>query len=163
MALRQMHSLAYDDEELYDCAKGMPDDYEPPAYPGGCSFQISLADLEKAGAEDGEPGDTMRFAAMAEVTSVFKGLKDCRIELEICLFAGEDGQFFDLTQPAAICLCGPELEKMDLDADAERGDMIHLIGTARLDSTTSSEWGEMATLQIVEMTYEDESEESREG
>jgi len=172
MALRQLQDMRHDDETLYDLAKGMPRDWEPPEYPQGLSFQISEEDLAKAAAEDGEPGDTMRFSAMGEVTSIFKGIDNCRIELKLTQFAGEDGQFFDLDDggPAAwlgapsICLCGPELEKLGLEADCERGDMLHLIGTARLDSSSSTEHGgDMHTLQIVEMTCEDESEESRDG
>jgi hypothetical protein len=59
----------------------------------------------------------MRFAAMGEVTSVFKGMKDCRIEIELQQFAGEDGKFFDLSEPCSICFTNAELEKMDLEAD----------------------------------------------
>lgn len=163
MALRQFADLAHDDEQIYDLSKGMPDGYEPPEYPYGLQFTLSSDDLAKAGGEGGIPGATMRFSAMAEVTSVFKGIKDSRIELEIDEFAGEDGKFFDLANPACICLCGRELEKMELDDDAERGDTIHLIGTARLENYTSSEWGDRVTLQVTELTFEDESSESREG
>lgn len=165
MALRQLHDMAHDDDRLYDLSKGMPDDYEPPEYPGGLCFSLTKEDLAKAGADGGEPGATMRFSAMGEVTSIFKGIDDCRIELEITQFAGEDGKFFEPSQPGCICLCGPELEKMDLEADCERGDLIHLIGTARMESSSSTEWGgDMVCLQITELTYaEDESQESRGG
>lgn len=162
--MRQLHDMAHDDDRLYDLSKGMPDDYEPPEYPPGLCFSLTKEDLAKAGADGGEPGATMRFSAMGEVTSIFKGMDDCRIELELHQFAGDDGKFFDLTGPASICLCGPELEKMDMEADCERGDTIHLIGTAQMQSSSSTEWGgDMVTLQITEMTYEDESRESREG
>ena len=163
MALRSFADLRNDDETMYDLAKGMPSGYEPPEYPTGCCFQISNADLVQAGAEDGEPGETMRFSAMGEVTSVFKSATDCRIELQLGEFAGEDGQFFDLEQPAYICLGAAELAKMDLEADCERGDTLHIIGTARLESCSSTDFGDNCMLQIVEATYEDESEESREG
>lgn len=164
MALRQFASLAHDDSDMYDMSKGMPDGYEPPEYPSGCCLSLSREDLAKAGAEEGEPGATMRFSAMGEVTSVFKGIDSCRIELQVGEFAGEDGKFFDLENPTYVCLCQTELEKMDLDADCERGDLIHLIGTARLESTSSTEYGgDMCSLQIIEMAFEDESQESRDG
>lgn len=157
-----LKSVEYSDEEKYDRMAGPS--MEPPDYPPGLCFMICKDDLVKAGAEGGEPNDTMRFSAMGEVTSVFQGREDCRIEVSLNEFAGEDGKFFDLACPACICLCGPELEKIELSGNAERGDMIHVIGTARLESMSSTEWGgDMATLQVVEMTYEDESEESREG
>ena len=164
MALRVLANMAHDDDDLYDLSKGMPDDYEPPEYPTGLCMSITCEDLEQAGAEGGEPGATMRFSAMGEVTSNFKGMQDCRIELQIGEFAGEDGKFFDLTDPAYICLCSSQLDKMGLDADCERGDTIHLIGTARLESLSSTEFGgDRCSLQVTELAFENESEESREG
>lgn len=164
MALRSFSDMSHGDEEMYDLAKGMPKDYDPPEYPPHLQFTISKEALAQAGAEDGEPDDEMRFSTMGDVTSVFRGRENSRIELELTQFAGEDGKFFDLDQPSHICLCGPELEKMNLDDDAEKGDLIHLIGTARLEHLSSSEWGgDMVCLQITELTYEDESDESRDG
>lgn len=164
MAMHNMADMAHNDEQLYDMSKGMPSTYEPPEYPSGLCFSLPESDLEQAGALSGEPGDTMRFSAMGEVTSIFKGIKDTRIELQLGEFAGEDGKFFELSEPAYICLCGAELEKMGLDADCERGDTIHLIGTARMESSSSTEWGgERCSLQVTELTFEDESQESREG
>lgn len=164
MALRQLKSVAHDDEEMYDLAKGMPDSYEPPEYPGGLCFCVSQEDLAKAGAEEGEPGDTMQFSAMGEVTNTFRGREQCRIEVELTEFAGEDGKFFDLSTPAHLCFTGPELEKVEMSDNAERGDMVHIIGEARLEHLTDSEFGgQMAGLQIIRMTYEDESSESRAG
>lgn len=165
MVWANLKDMAYDDDELYDRSKGMPDDYEPPDYPPNLCFMISGDMLAKAGLDGGEPGDSAHFAAMAEVTSIHKDEDDCRIELEVNQFAGEDGKFFDLEPPSHICLCGPELEKMGLEADCERGDTIHLVGTAKLKSISDSEFmGNMATLQITELTFsEDESSESREG
>lgn len=164
LSLRQMKSVAHNDEDMYDLSKGMPKDYDPPEYPSGLSFCVSKEDLERADADGGEPGATMRFSAMGEVTSCFKGMDSCRIEVTLNQFAGEDGKFFELSQPACICFNGPELEKVELSDNAERGDMIHLIGTARLESTSSTEYmGDMACLQILELSYEDESHESREG
>lgn len=164
MGMVSLKSMAHDDEALYDLCKGMPDDYEPPEYPSGLQFMLTRADLGKAGGGDGEPGDSMRFSAMGEVTSIVKRIDGCRIELSLTRLAGEDGKFFDLETPSCVCLCEDELEKLDLDADCERGDTLHLIGAARLEQTSSTEWGgDMATLQVTDLTYEDESEEAREG
>ncbi len=156
-------SMAYDDYERYQRSGRGAAEPEAPEYPINLQFMLTSEDLEKAEADDGEPGDMMRFAAMGTVSSVTKDMDDCRIELELTEFAGDDGKFFDLSQPAHICLCGPELEKMELEADCERGDMIHLIGTVRLERTHDHEFDSGATLQIVELTFEDESSESRDG
>ena len=162
---KEPRSLELNDEEKYDLMVGSmgPAMPEPPDYPSNLQFQISKEDLATAGAEGGDVDDVMHFAAMGEVTSTFHGRDNCRIELEVTQFAGEDGKFFDLSQPVHLCLCGPELEKIALSDDAERGDMIHLIGKARLESRSNSEYGgDMASLQIIALTYEDESDESRE-
>lgn len=162
--LRQLHDMSNSEDQLYELSKGMPDSWMPPEYPSGLCFSLTQDDLERAGAESGEPGASMRFSAMGEVTSIFKGIDTCRIELQIGEFAGDDGKFFDLENPAYICLCQDELEKMDLDDDCERGDLIHLIGTARLESLSDTEYGgQMCSLQVVELSFEDESAESREG
>jgi hypothetical protein len=164
VAWAALANLAHDDEDLYDMSKGMPEGYEPSEYPSGCCFSVSAEDLERAGCEGGEPGDTCRFSAMGEVTAIHKSIDGCRIEIQLGEFAGEDGKFFDLEQPGYICLCERELGKMGLEADCERGDMIHLIGTLRMESTSSTEYGgDMCSLQIVELAAEDESQESREG
>lgn len=164
MGFASLKSMAHDDESLFDLSKGMGPGYEPPEYPGGLSFSMPMSDLEQAGAGEGKPDDTMRFSAMGEVTSVMNGREDCRVEVRLNKFAGADGKFFDLASAPTICLCDPQLEKMGLEADCERGDMIHLVGTARLESVSDTEWGgEMAVLQITELTFEDESQESREG
>ena len=161
MAFRALHSLRHDDDDLYDMSKGMPEDWDLPEYPGGCCFTIKTSDLEACGAENGTPGDVMHFSAMACVTSVFKSETGCRIELEVMLFAGEDGKFCELSDPKpCICLTAPEIEKMDLDADCALGDLIHLMGTARLTSCSSSDWGEVCTMQITDLAFaEDESNE----
>jgi hypothetical protein len=153
-------SMEYDDDEILD--RLMPD-AEPLTHPPGLIITLDCDDLEKAAGASGSPGDILRFSAMGDVASVFRGEDGSRIELELCEFAGEDGKFFDLGRPAYLCLCSSELDKMDLDDDAERGDMIHLIGEARLMSTHDSAFGRCASLQIERLTYEDESTESREG
>jgi hypothetical protein len=161
MPFRNLSHLEYTDEEKYD---RVSPSYEPPDYPPGLSFSLSSDDLEKAEAHGGQPGDMLTFSAMGEVTSVFKGRDDCRIELQIGEFAGEDGKFFDLSEPSYISLCNAELEKMGLEADCERGDTIHLIGEARMESSSSTEHGgDRVTLQITHLAAEDESSESRDG
>jgi hypothetical protein len=43
------------------------------------------------------------------------------------------------------------------------GDTIHLIGEARLEHMSSTEYGARCMLQITQLGFEDESTESREG
>lgn len=166
--------LEYDDDDLLD---RMSASYEPPSYPYGCQFSLAEDDLEQAAGEKGRVGDVMRFAAMAEVTSVYSGTKDSRIELKINEFAGDDGKFFEITKDigdkddftyqrfGCLCLGTPELQKMGLEADCELGDLIHLIGDAKLESVSRTEkGGDIASLQITRLTFaEDESTESQEG
>jgi len=163
MGFANLHDMAYDDDDQWDHLKKQAQGPELPDYPYGLCFSLPVEDLEEAGAEDGEPGDTMRFSAMGEVTAVTRGTDASRVELELTEFAGDDGKFFDLSAPVHICLCEPELDKMDLEADCERGDTIHLVGTLRLESTSDSDFGgKRACLQIVELACEDESGEARE-
>lgn len=165
MALRNFASMAHDEDDAHDMRQTFGEDYQPPDYPGRLQFHLSEGDLAKLGGDMASIGASTRFSAMGEVTSIFRDMNDSRIELEVTEFAGEDGQFFDLEHPATICLCEREMRKMDLDDDAERGDTIHLIGTARIENTSSTLFGgDMVTLQVTELTFaEDESQESREG
>lgn len=171
MAMSRFASMAHTDDQMYDLAKGRGPDYEPPEYPDGLCFTVPQSVLDEAEAGEGAPGDTMRFSLMAEVTSVFCGMDDSRVELRLTQFAGENGKFIDVADDEdmpwmspSICLCGAELDKLGLEADCELGDTIHLIGTVRLESTSNDGFsGERAKLQVVEMTFEDESEESRKG
>lgn len=163
MALAPLKSIAHDDEDMFDLAKGMPDDWTPPEYPSGCCFTISQTDLEKAGGEGGDLADVLNFSAMGEATSIFRDMDDCRIELEITEFAGPDGKFFTLQNPAHICLRRSQLEKIDLGEDAERGDFLHMVGIAHIAHMRSDEYGgDMVGLQITHLSYlEDESTETR--
>jgi hypothetical protein len=164
--------MAHGDEQLYELSKGMPDDYDPPEYPQGLCFTLPMSVLQQVEADGGDPGDSMRFAVMAEVTSVFRSVDDCRVELRITDFAGDDGQFTDLGDDddmpwmaPSLCLGAAELDKLGLEADCELGDTIHLTGTVRLESLSNDGFsGERARLQIIELTYaEDESAENREA
>ena len=171
MTFRPLKSMAHDDDKLYDLSKGMPEDYEPPEYPTGLSFTLPQSVLDEVGAEDGDPDDMLHFALMGEVTSVFRGRDDSRVELRVTQFAGEDGRFVDVNDDEdrpwlspTICLCEPDLDKLDLEADCEIGDTLHLIGTVRMESMSNDGLsGEQVRLQITELTVEDESGESREG
>jgi hypothetical protein len=163
MGWAALKSVELTDDEKVDHLMKVSGAPEPPDYPAGLQFSISDDDLERAGI-DAKPGDSGRFSAMCEVTSTYETADDCRIELLMKQFAGEDGKLFDLSEPSHLCLCAPELEKLGLEADCEPGDMLHLIGVARMESSSNTALsGERATLQVIELTYEDESEEAREA
>lgn len=166
MALRPpLVNLARDDDDLYDLAKGMPLDFEPPEYPSGLCFSLCAEDMAQAEIEDAKPGDTLRFSAMGEVTSIFVSQDDARIELEVTQFAGDDGKLFEMKEPGHICLCEGELAKLGLETDCERGDTLHMVGEACVQSCSSTEYsGERCVVQITDLAYlEDESTESREA
>lgn len=165
MAMKALRKMAYNDYERYQRSGHGASDPEPPEFPPNLQFSITAEDLEKAGGEDGDIDDVMHFSAMGEVTSIVCIREMTRVELQVGQFAGDDGKFFELSQPAYISLCGPELEKMEMEANCERGDTIHLIGTVRYEGHSDTEYGgDMVTLQITELTAaEDESEESRDG
>lgn len=157
--MRRFTPLAYDDDEILDrLAMKLP---EPPEYPSGLQFRLSMDDLGKICDGECAPGMMLQFAAMGEATSVYRDMDDCRIEVELSQMAGPDGHFVDMDMPPSISLTGAELGKLDLDDDCERGDTIHIIGHARVESMSSSEFSEGITLQIVEAEIEDESEEGR--
>lgn len=162
-AFHRMVDMEWSDEDKYDHA--MAHEVEPPDYPPGLQFIISRDDLEKfCDASECQPGSSIRFAAMGVATSINRGMGECLIEVELTEMAGEDGQFAPLDNPAAISLCSPELERLDLDEECERGDTIHIIGTARVERTSSPRYGgDSVTLQIVEAAIEDESDENRDA
>lgn len=161
--LRQMADFEYDDDDKLDHMLGMPA-VEPPDYPSGMKFTLTSVDLAKICTGDCSPGMTLNFAAMGTAMSVEHTLEGCRIEVELSQMAGEDGKFTDLDMPPFVCLCGPELAKLDLDEDCERGDTIHLIGMARVERTSQPQYGgDSVTLQITQAYIEDESGESRYG
>lgn len=158
--MRQMASLEYTDEEKFD--RMFPEMPEPEIYPSGLMLMIDKADLGKLCDGECAPGMTLRFAAMGTATSVYRDSDSVRIEVELGQMAGENGQFAEMDRPPSICLCGPEMEKLDLAEECERGDMIHIIGSARVQSVSSPSYGgDMVGLQITEMCVEDESEENR--
>ncbi len=150
--------MGYDDDDMLDRMENYGG--SPPSHPYNLRFTLAEEDLDKA-AGPGDIGNVMRFSAMGEVTSCHLSKEGNRIELILSEFAGDDGKFFDLSRPAYISFCDFELGRMKLDCDCEVGDMIHLIGEARLDDMHRAEYGSSATLQIVKLVFEDESEEAR--
>lgn len=160
MAFRKpLADLEYDDDDMLDRQEQYA--MEPPSYPVNLRFTICESDLEKAGGSGGSIGDTLCFSAMGEVCSVHASTEGSRVELHLTEFAGEDGKFFDLETKGYIAFCDFELDRLGLDCDCDVGDLIHLIGEARLEAVHRSEFGELATLQVCKLTFEDESSESR--
>ena len=157
----QPKSMQYDDEDIYDRQSDSRPDV--PDYPVNLQFTIDEADLEKVGHAGGDIHQVMPFSAMGEVTSVHRSADGSRVELRLTQFAGADGKFIDLSMPGHICFCDYELDKLGIEADCDLGDLIHLIGEARLESTHKSDFAQIATLQVVKLTFEDESDESRDG
>ena len=156
-------SMEYDDDELMDRMFGPG--VELPTHPAGLCFTMSKDQLEEIAEGEAEPDAMLHFSAMGTVLSISKDRQSgTRIEMELTEFAGPDGKFEALENPPAICLCDGELEKLDCDDDCEKGDMLHLIGMARVERTNDPQWGEgMVTLQITHLAIEDESEEGRDG
>lgn len=66
-----------------------------------------------------------------------------------------------------ICLGHDELAKLDLDADCEVGDMIHLMAMAKVTSISKRENSDgedcRIELQITHLAVEDEDEEAEEN
>jgi hypothetical protein len=162
---RPLTSMEYDDDEVLDRLQAMHGISDPrvPAYPPHLEFMIQIADLDQLvdGAEGVEPGHSMRFAALGEVSSCVIEEDECRIELRLDHMAGPDGKFQKMGMPPTIALCMPECEKMDLDHHCRVGDLLHLIGEAEVQRTNEHEYGHMAHFQITALEVEDESEESR--
>ena len=157
-----LKSMEYDDEEKVDRFLGPG--VELPDHPPGLCFTMNKDQLEEISEGEAEPDAMLHFAAMGTVLSVTKDRKDgTRIELELAEFAGPDGKFEPLENPPAICLCDGEFDKLDVDDDCKKGDMLHLIGMARVERTNDPQFGEgSATLQITHLAVaENESEESR--
>jgi hypothetical protein len=154
--------MELDDDDKYDLAHGSESD--PPDYPSGLRFTVREADFEGLGIDgSARPGETIRFAALARATNVSHQLSSgCRIEAEIDLLALGEGQMCELDQGLrpSICLTDSQLERADLDDDVASGDMVHLIGTVRVEGASDTQWGgKCLDLQIVELAIEDEDAE----
>lgn len=155
-ALRKFTSLAHDDEQLWDMAKaraGLGGD-DLPEYPPGLRFTVRECCFERLGIDGTvQPGATVKFAAMARATSVNRRTDGCRVEAEIDMLALDDGEFADLEEGMrpSICLNEADHERLDIEDTAERGDLLHLQGTVRVESTDDPSWGDKSiTFQILE-------------
>ena len=164
MPLRSYANMEFDDEEKYDHVHATDGGVTGPSipyfgaadddYPCGLKFYVTADDLDRLGAADGEPGHTTHFCAEGTVTSVHKGLKGSRIEIEIEELGASEDDMIRLDQPGHICFTERELEKMGLDCDCDLGDGICLEGMARLESLSKSKHGmDEACLQITDLTF----------
>lgn len=171
-AFRQLKSMALSDDEQLDWLKSRYGGYavpqgreEPPEYPMGLCFTVREENFEALDIGEVKPGDTVRFAAFARATSVNRRMDGCRVEAEIDFLSLGDSEMVELDEMCRPCLCLDENdhERLDLDEECERGDMLHLIGTAQVKSTDDTQWmGKCLCLQIVEASVENESDEAEE-
>jgi hypothetical protein len=160
---RQHASMAYSDDEILDQMRpSMP---EPREYPGGLSFTISAEDVERCGGEgECRPGDVIDFAMMIQASAVERKIDGCRIEGQIMMLSLGDNPLVEMPDDGmrpCICLLDGDMERLDLDDDAASGDLLHLIGRARVEATNESQYssGKRATFQIIEASVEDEDQE----
>ena len=164
-AFRNLVSTEYDDETKYE--KTMPWTPEPPDYPPGMTFTIREPDFDELGIEDCRPGETISFAALARCTSCNRSMDGCRMEAEIDFLSLDNGEFVELSDMARPCICLDEddHERLDLDEDScEKGHMIHLIGTVRVEATNDPSFGDKSvSLTITAASLEDEDEEAMNG
>lgn len=164
----EMRSLALDDDQLYDMAKRQTGDAKPdlPDYPPGLCFTVRECCFERLGIGDVKPGATVNFQAFARVISANLRTDGCRVELEIDMLKLGDGEFVELDEMErpSICLDENDHERLDLEPECDTGDMIHLIGTAKVVATDDNRhMGRSVTLQIEEgLIAEDEDAEAEE-
>ena len=145
-------------------AGGSTDDL--PDYPPGMQFTIRECCFEALGIDDVRPGAAVKFAALARVTSCNLRTDGCRVELEIDMLKLDDGDFAELDEMArpSICLDENDHERLDLDEGCEVGDLLHLIGHARVVSTDDNRYiGRSVCLQIQEAVVENEDAESEDA
>jgi hypothetical protein len=161
---RPLKSMALSDDEIYDWAKaraGMSE--EPPEYPPGMRFTVREGDFGALGVDVARPGESVRFAALARATSVRRDNDGCRMEVEIDFLSLSDSDMVELGEIGRPCLCldQNDHDRLDLDDEVDRGDMLHLIGTAKVEAVEDTQWGGKAlTLQVVEAAVEDEDLEA---
>jgi hypothetical protein len=155
-----LREMGYTDDEMLDHMIGPG--AEMPEFPPGLSFTMDKATLEQIAEGEAAPGAMLNFAAMGTVLSVTRDRREgCRIELELTMFAGPDGKFEALEGAPSICLCDGECEKLDLDDSCEKGDLLHLMGMARVERTNDPQFGDgTVTMQVTHLAcVENESEE----
>jgi hypothetical protein len=160
--------MALNDDQLYDMARARAgsavDAGDLPDYPPGMRFTIRECCFERLGIEDAKPGATVKFAAFARVTSCNLRTDGCRVELEIDMLKLGDGEFAELDEMGrpSICLDEHDHDRLDLDPDCETGDVLHLMGQARVMAVDDNRFmGRSVTLQCEEgLVVEDEDRES---
>lgn len=160
--------MAHDDDQLYDMAKARAgiDDSDLPEYPSGLRFTVMECCFERLGIDTMEPGATVKFAAMARATSVNQRIDGCRIEAEIDMLSLDGGQLAELDEGArpSISLDENDHARLDIEQGCERGDMLHLMGEARVEAVDDNRWmGRSVTLQITAADVESEDGEANDA
>lgn len=162
MAWSALVSMELDDEEKYDLSqeRGFETDYPP-----GLRFTVHACCFGALEIGDGYAhGSSTRFAAMATVMAINIGESDCRVELQIEMLSLGDGPFVDLDRKPFVCFSRREMDRLDLDSDCERGDLLHMNGLARIveiDKPREDFGGEDSiTLQIEQIAIENESDDA---
>jgi hypothetical protein len=164
---RPLKSLQLDDEDQYDWLKKqrLGPAIDPPEYPPGMCFTVYEPHFEALGIGECNPGESVKFAAMVRATSVMRNTEGCRIEAEIDFLSLGDGQLVELADGVrpSISLDENDHERLDIEEDCQRGDLLHLIGTAQIMECSDTEYGGRALrLQITHASVEDESAEGDE-
>jgi hypothetical protein len=167
----EYRSMKLNDDQLFDMDKARragpitPTD-DLPEYPPGMRFTIRECCYEALGIDQVKPGSTVKFAALCRVTSCNHRTDGCRIELEIDMLQLGDGELAELDEMArpSICLDENDHDRLDLDDDCETGDLLHLMGEARVMSVDDNRFmGGSCTLQIEQgFVAENESTEGDE-
>lgn len=165
---RPLRSMAHDDDQLFDMAKSRAGlgGGDLPEFPPGLCFTVREANFDALGIEKCDPGDVVKFAAFARATSVSRQVDACRVEAEIDYLSLGDGEMAELddTMRPSICLDESDHERLDLNEDVSQGDMVHLIGMARVNSVDDTPWGgKSISLQITHASVENESTEKPGG
>lgn len=166
--MQPLRSMRMTDEDHYDWLKsrrglGMPME-EPPEYPPGLCFSIPEQHLEDLDIDDAVPGAVVKFGAMVEATSCHHTEDACRIEASIKMVSIDGGPYVEVDSGPCICLNENDHEKLDLEQGCERGDLLHLIGMARVSTIRDTEYGgKCVELQITDCRVEDESTETEDG
>jgi hypothetical protein len=155
--------MELDDDDKFDLSSQFGLSDQDVDYPPGLQFSISEPDFEALGVDsDVEKGATTKFMAMAIVKSIDIGER-CRVELEIDMLSIGEGAFVDLGRKPFICFGDGELSRLDLEADCERGDLLHMSGIARVTAIhkPNRDYGneDSVTLQIEQLAIENEDDD----
>ena len=129
-------------------------------------FTIRECCFERLGIDDVKPGATVKFAAMCRVTSCNLRTDGCRVELEMIMLKLGDGEFAELDEMErpSICLDENDHDRLDLDEDCSVGDLLHLVGEARVVAVDDNRYmGGSVSLQVEQATVESEDAESEDA